>query len=185
MTCPARLLCQEILQTRILEWVAIPFFRESSQPRDWTWVSCTTGRCFTVWGTQFSSVAQLCLTLWSHGLQHARLPCHHQLPELAQTHVHRVGDAFSLSQYQGLFQWISSSHQVAKVLRVSASASVLPMNIQYRSPLSPWSSQESSPTSQFKVSIFRHSAFFMVQLSHPYMTTRKTIALIEGCLSAK
>ena len=58
------------------------------------------------------------------------LPVHHQLPELAQTHVHRVGDAiqpphppsspsppaFSLSQHQGLFKWVSSSHQVAKVL---------------------------------------------------------------------
>ena len=55
---------------------------------------------------------------------------HHQLPELAKTHVHRVGDAiylshplsspsppaFSLSQHQGLFQLVSSSHQVAKVL---------------------------------------------------------------------
>ena len=57
-------------------------------------------------------------------------PVHHQLPELAQTHVHRVGDAiqsshpllspsppaFNLSQHQGLFQWVSSSHQVAKIL---------------------------------------------------------------------
>ena len=57
-------------------------------------------------------------------------PVHHQLPELTQTHVHRVGDAiqpshplsapspptFNLSQHQGLFQWVSSSHQVAKVL---------------------------------------------------------------------
>ena len=57
-------------------------------------------------------------------------PVHHQLPELAQTHVHRVGDAiqpshllkspsppaFILSQHQGLFKWVSSSHQVAKVL---------------------------------------------------------------------
>ena len=57
-------------------------------------------------------------------------PVHHQLPELAQTHVHRVGyaiqpphlllspssSAFNLSQHQGLFQWVSSSHQVAKVL---------------------------------------------------------------------
>ena len=57
-------------------------------------------------------------------------PVHHQLPELAQTHVHRVRDAiqpshplpfhspptFELSQHQGLFQWVSSSHLVAKVL---------------------------------------------------------------------
>ena len=62
--------------------------------------------------------------------QHTRLPCHYQLPELAQTHVHWVGDAiqpshplsspsppaFNLSQHQGLFKWVSSSNQVAKVL---------------------------------------------------------------------
>ena len=60
------------------------------------------------------------------------LPVHHQLPELAQTHVHQVGDAikpshplsspspptFNLSQHQGLFHWASSSHQVAKVLEL-------------------------------------------------------------------
>ena len=60
------------------------------------------------------------------------LPVHHQLPEPTQTHVHRVGDAiqpshplsspsppaFNLSQYQGLFQWVSSSYQVAKVLEL-------------------------------------------------------------------
>ena len=65
---------------------------------------------------------------WPHGLQHARLPC--PLLELTQTHVHWVGDAtqpshplsspapptFNLSQHQGLFQWVSSSYQVAKVL---------------------------------------------------------------------
>ena len=59
-------------------------------------------------------------------------PIHHQLPELVQTHVHRVSDAiqasnlllppsppvFNLSQHQGLFQWVSSSHQVAKVLEL-------------------------------------------------------------------
>ena len=41
-----------ILQERILEWVAIPFSRGSSQPRDWTWVSCTAGGFFTVWATR-------------------------------------------------------------------------------------------------------------------------------------
>ena len=59
-------------------------------------------------------------------------PVHHQLPKLAQTHVHRVGDAiqpshsllfpsppvFNLSQHQGLFKWVSSSYQVAKVLEL-------------------------------------------------------------------
>ena len=72
------------------------------------------------------------------------------LLEFAQTHVHRVGDAFqpshpllspsppafSLSQHQGLFQWFSSSHQVAKVLELQVqSAPVLPMNIQGWFPL--------------------------------------------------
>ena len=60
-------------------------------------------------------------------------PVHHQLAELAQTHVHWVGDAtqpshslsppspaFNLSQDQGLFQWVCSLHQVAKVLFINA-----------------------------------------------------------------
>ena len=42
----------EILQARILEWVAIPFSRGSSQPRDQTWVSCIVGRFFTIWVTR-------------------------------------------------------------------------------------------------------------------------------------
>ena len=76
------------------------------------------------------------------------LPVHHQLPESTQTHVHLVGDAIqpshtlsppspalNLSEHQGLFRWVSSSHQVAKVLGVSASRSVLPMNTQDWSPL--------------------------------------------------
>ena len=41
----------EILQARILEWIAIPISRESSKPRDWTWVSCVAGRLFTIWVT--------------------------------------------------------------------------------------------------------------------------------------
>ena len=41
-----------VLQARILEWVAISFSRGSSQPRDWTWVSCVAGRFFTVWATR-------------------------------------------------------------------------------------------------------------------------------------
>ena len=43
---------QDILQARILEWVTILFSREPSWPRDWTWVSCTVGRFFTIWATQ-------------------------------------------------------------------------------------------------------------------------------------
>ena len=40
-----------ILQARILEWGAMPSSRESSRPRDWTWVSCIAGRFFTIWAT--------------------------------------------------------------------------------------------------------------------------------------
>ena len=80
---------------------------------------------------QFSSVAQLCLILCDP-MNHSTpgLLVHHQLPESTQTHVHWVSDAiqpsyplsspsppdFNLSQHQSLFKWVSSSHQVAKVL---------------------------------------------------------------------
>ena len=47
-----------ILQGRILEWIAFPFSRWSSQPRDWTWVSCIADRFFTVWATK-STILQL------------------------------------------------------------------------------------------------------------------------------
>ena len=80
---------------------------------------------------QLSSVTQLCPTLCDPmNRSKPGLPVHHQLPEFTQTHVHCVGDAiqpshplsshfppaFNLSQHQGIFKWISSSHQVAKVL---------------------------------------------------------------------
>ena len=79
---------------------------------------------------QFSSVAQSCLTLCNPmNCSMLGLPVHHQLPESTQTHVHCVGDviqpshsllspsppALNLSQHQGLFKWVSSLHQVAKV----------------------------------------------------------------------
>ena len=80
---------------------------------------------------QFSSVAQSCPTLCSP-VNHSTpcLPVHHQLPEFTQTHIHRVGDAIqpahplsspsfpapNPSQHQSLFQWVNSSHEVAKVL---------------------------------------------------------------------
>ena len=78
-----------------------------------------------------SSVTQSCLTLCNPmDCSTPGLPVHHQLPEFTQTHVHRVGDAiqpshplsstsppaFNLSQHRGLFQSVSSSHQVARVL---------------------------------------------------------------------
>ena len=86
---------------------------------------------FTNRRPQFSSVAQSCLTLCD-SMNHSTpgLPVHHQLPEFTQTHVHRVDDAIqpshpllspsppapNPSQHQSLFQWVNSSHGVAKVL---------------------------------------------------------------------
>ena len=80
---------------------------------------------------QFSSFAQSCPTLCDPmNCSTPGLPVHHQLPEFTQTHVHWAGDAIqpahplsspsppalNLSQYQGLFKWVSSLHQMAKVL---------------------------------------------------------------------
>ena len=131
-------------------------------------------------------------------------PVHHQLPELAQTHVHWVSDAiqpshsvsspsppaFNLSQCQGLFQWVSSSHQVAKGLGVSALTSVLPVNTQDWSPLG-WTGWIQGTLKSLlqhhssKASILRRSAFFTVHLSHAYMTTGKTIALTRQTFVGK
>ena len=103
-----------------------------------------------IWLVQFSSVQLLsCVRLCDPmNRRTPEFPVHHQLPESTQTHVHWVGDAtqpshplsspspptFNLSQYQGLFKGVSSSHRVAKV-GASASASVLLMNIQNWFPL--------------------------------------------------
>jgi len=82
---------------------------------------------------QFSSVTELCPTLCdSMDCSMPGFPVHHQLLDLAQTHVHWVSDAiqpshplsspspstFNLSQHQGLFKWVNSSHEVAKVLEL-------------------------------------------------------------------
>ena len=134
-------------------------------------------------------------------------PVHHQLPEITQTNVHQVGDviqpshplsspsrpAFALFQHQGLFQWVSSSHHVAKVL-VSALTSVLPMNIQDWFP-SGWTGWISLQSKGLLKSLLQHhsskdsillcSAFFMVQLSYPYMTNGKTISLTRQTFADK
>ena len=104
----------------------------------------------SIWNcsVQFSSVSQPCPTLCDP-MNHSTpgLPVHHQHPEFTQTHVHWVGDANqpshpgsspcppapNPSQHQGLFQWVNSSHEVAKVL-VSALALFLPKKYQGWSP---------------------------------------------------
>ena len=130
-------------------------------------------------------------------------PVHHQLPELAQVLVHQVGDAiqpshpllspspvFNLSQHWGLFQMSQFFASGGQSIGASASASVLPMNIQGWFPLrlTGWISLQSKGTRESllqhhssKASILQCSAFFTVQLSHPYMTTGKTGALTDLC----
>ena len=160
------------------------------------------------YSVQFSSVAQSCLTLCDPvNRSTPGLPARHQLPEFTQTHIHRVRDAIqpshplsspsppapNPSQHQSLFQQVNSSHEVAKVLGVSASASVLPLNPGLLSFKMDWlhllAVQETVKNllqhHSSKASILQRSAFFTVQLSHPYMTTGKTIALTRRTFVGK
>ena len=131
------------------------------------------------------------------------LPVHHQLPESTQTHVHWVGDAiqpshplsspyppaFNLSQHQGLFKWVSSLHQVAKVLEFQLqhhqSFQWTPMTLGCSAFRMDWwdllavqgTLKSLLQYHSSKASILQRSAFFIIQLSHPYMTTGKTKAL--------
>ena len=153
----------------------------------------------------FNPVAQPYLTLCDPmNCSTLDSPVHHQIPEPAQTHVHWVGDAiqpshplsspsppaFNLFQHQGLFKWVSSSHQGAKVLefQLQYQSFQWPFRTDFLydglvgSPCCPRDSQEYSPVPQLKASILWCSAFFMVQLSHPYMATGKTIALTRWTL---
>ena len=135
------------------------------------------------------------------------LPVHHQLPELAQTHPHPVSDAiqssnpllspspptFSLSQHQGLFQWVSSSHQVVKVFESQLQhqsfqdySGLISFTIGWLDFLAVQGTLKSLlQYHSSKASILWHSAFFIVQLSHPYMTIGKTIALTRWTFVGK
>ena len=121
----------------------------------------------------FSSVTQSCPTLCDPmNRSMPGLPVYHQLPEFTQTQVHRVSDAIqpshplsspsppapNPSQHHSLFQWVSSSHEVAKVLEFQLQHNSFQRNPRadllqnglVGSPCSPRDSQESSPAPQFK-----------------------------------
>ena len=149
---------------------------------------------------EFSSVTLSCLTLcYPMNRSTPGFPVHRQLPEFTQNHAHWVSDAIqpshpllsssppasNPSQHQGLFLWVSSSHEMAKVLEFQVqhqSFQWTPSLISFRmdwldllvvqGTLKSLLQHHSS-----KASILWRSAFFTVQLSHPYMTTRKIIAL--------
>ena len=138
----------------------------------------------------------------THGLQRARLPVHHQLPELVQIHVHWVGDAFlpsssSVIPFSCLQSFPASvSFQLSQFfasggqsIGVSASVSVLPM-ISFRMDWLDLLAVQGTLKSQLqhhssKAPILQHSAFFTVQFSHLYMTTDKTIALTRWTFVSK
>ena len=154
---------------------------------------------------QFSSI--MSDSLQPHGLQHARPPCPSPTPGAYSNSVHWVSEAIqpfhplsslsplalNLSQHQGLFQGVHSSHQVAKVLEFSFSIS--PSNeysglISFRMDwLDLLAVQETLKSllqhHSSKGSVLQCSAFFIVQLSHPYMTTGKIKALTRWIFVGK
>ena len=135
-----------------------------------------------------SSVAQSCPALCNPMDCSMRgLPVHHQLPEFTQTHVHWVSDAikpshpllspssptFNLSQHQGLFKWVPSSHQVAKVLEFQLQhqafneySGLIFSRMDWLDLLVQGTLKSLLQHHTSKASIFQHSAFFIVQLSH-------------------
>ena len=146
-------------------------------------------------------------SLWTHGLQHARLPCPLPTPGACSNSrslswwCHPTMSSFVVpfssclqsfpaSRSFPMSQFFASGGQSIRA-SASASASVFPVNIQDWFPLgwTGWISLQSKGLSRVfsssKASILRCSAFFMVRLSHPYMTTGKTIALTRWIIVGK
>ena len=135
------------------------------------------------------------------------LPVHYQLPEITQIHVHRVRDAIqashlrsspfplapNLSQHQSLFQWVNSSHEVAKywsfsfsIIRSKEHPGLISFRMDWLDLLAVLGSLKSLlQHHSSKASILLCSDLFIVQLSHPYMTTGKTIALTRWTFVGK
>ena len=138
-------------------------------------------------------------SLWPHELQHIRLPCPSTSPRVCSNscplswwcHPAISSSLFPFSPCpqssspSGSFPMSHSSHQVAKVLELQTQHQSFqwvfrvdfPLGWTGWSPCCPRNSQEPSTAPHSKASILHHSTFFMAQLSHPYMTTGKTIAV--------
>ena len=154
----------------------------------------------TISSVQLSSVAQSCATL-CNPMNHSTpgLPVHHQLSEFTQTHVPQVGDAIqpshplsslsppapNPSQHQGLFQWVNSLHEVAKVLEFQLQRQSFQWTPRTHLLAVQGTLKSLLQCHSSKASILQRSAFFTVQLSHPYMTTGKTIALTNWTFVSK
>ena len=145
-----------------------------------------------------------CVWLQPHGLQHSGFPVLHYLLGFAQTRVHWVSDAiqpshplsspspppFSLSQQQGLFQWVSSSHLVAKVLELQLQHQSFQWIIRVGflldwlvwSPCSPRDSQGLLQHHSSRVSVLQHSAFFMMQVRHYLLSTLLKLLLSKNII---
>ena len=163
----------------------IPYQHCSSPPSLSPLVTSSLLLFYYTHSIQFGSVVQLCPT-FCDPMSHSTpgLPVHHKLPEFTQTHAHRVSDAIqpshpllspsppapNPSQHQGLFQWVNTSHEVAKDLEFQlqhqsfqwSPRTYLLQDGLDGSPCCPRDSQESSPTPQFKsinssTLIFLHS----------------------------
>ena len=146
-------------------------------------------------------------SLQPHGLKHARTPCPSPTPRVylnscplsrwchptISSSVVPFLSHLNLSQHQGLFWWVSSSHQVAKVLEFQLQHQSLQWifrtgflydglvgSLAVQGTLKRILQHRSS-----KASILRHSAFFIVQLSHPYMTSGKNVALTRWTFVGK
>ena len=173
-----------ILQVRTMEWVAFPFSRGSSQPRDWTQVSCTAGRFFTSWApssVQFSR-SVMSGSLRPHESQHTRSPCPSPTPG-----VHSDSRPSSRWCYQAISSSVvpfsscpqslpaSESFPISQLfawggqsIGVSALESVLPKNTQDWSPLerTGWISLQSKGLSRvFSNTTVQKHQFFGTQLS--------------------
>ena len=145
---------------------------------------------------QFISVTHSCQTFCdSIDFSTPGFPVHHQLLELTQTHVHWVSDAmqpphplsspslstFNLSQHQGLFKWVSSSQQVATVLEFQLQHQSLQWYSGLISFRMDWldliAVQETLKSllqhHTLKALILQRCAFFIVQISHPYIPLEK------------
>ena len=166
-----------------------------------------------MWMVQFSSVAQSCLTFCDPmDCSMPGFPFNQQLPELAQTHVHQIGDAiqpshplsspsppaFNLSQHQSLFResvlhitwpkYWSFNFSITMLIYIPSNkySGLISFRIDWFKLLAVQGTLKSLlQHHSSKASILQRSVFFMVQLSHPYITTGKTIALTRWTFVGK